>query len=102
LTTGAGGRDAPRTDTPNHLKTTNKLGVALLREQLSELDRALLHLRVDRGLSFREVAQALADEGQTLDEAQLHQQAARFRKRYQVTKDRLRVLAIEAGLLRSR
>jgi RNA polymerase sigma-70 factor (ECF subfamily) len=76
-----------RTETALHLRSQIKEGVAALRDQLSAEEQTLLILRVDRDLSWREVADVLG-----LDEP-----AAR--KRYERTKEKLRELAAKAGLV---
>jgi len=88
-----------RTATLPHLQTAVKDAVAELREQLSEEEQTLLTLRIDRDLSWLEIAAVLAGE-EPLDAAQLKRESARLRKRYEATKDKLRKLAIEAGLIR--
>lgn len=93
------GPDPLRTGTPPYLRTANKDRIAMLRASLSQEEQTVLQLRVDQGLSFREIAQAMAPDGETLDGAAITRDAARWRKRYQLTKDRLRALATEAGLL---
>ena len=68
-------------------------GVERLRASLSPEDRSLLVLRLDRGLSWREVAVVLAEEeGTALDEAAM-------RKRFERVKDRLARMAREEGLV---
>jgi RNA polymerase sigma-70 factor (ECF subfamily) len=64
-----------------------------LREGLSADERTLLVLRVDRGLSWGEVALVLADEGgQPVEEAAL-------RKRFERLKEKLAGRARQEGLL---
>jgi RNA polymerase sigma-70 factor (ECF subfamily) len=64
-----------------------------LRAGLAPDERALLVLRLDRGLSWAEVALVLAEErGAAVDEAAL-------RKRFERLKDRLAVQARQEGLL---
>lgn len=64
-----------------------------LREGLSPDERALLVLRLDRGLSWAEVALVLAEErGAPVDEAAL-------RKRFERLKDKLAERARQEGLL---
>jgi hypothetical protein len=58
-----------------------------------------LILRVDRGLAWNEIAQSMDDGDAPLTDTELHRQAAALRKRFERIKDRLRVLAREAGLL---
>jgi RNA polymerase sigma-70 factor (ECF subfamily) len=67
-------------------------GIDRLREKLAPDEQSLLVLRLDRGLSWREVATVLAEEGASVDEAAL-------RKRFERLKDRLAAMAREEGLL---
>jgi len=88
-----------RTETDAFQRTDVKDRFAALRDQLSPDDQMLLILRVDRGLSFRELA--LTMNGDTeLDEAAIVREAARLRKAFERVKVELRVLAEQAGLLR--
>ena len=64
----------------------------------SPADRALLVLRVDRELSWTELAHVFLEN--TPHGAQrVPREAARLRKRFQLIKDQLRGWMIEAGLL---
>jgi len=84
--------DEGRASTAVHLRTDVKDRMARLRESLDPDDHSLLILRVDRQLSWAEVARALADEGSVIDEAAL-------RKRFERVKAKLRKLAVAEGLL---
>jgi hypothetical protein len=55
-------------------------------------------LRVDRGLSWLEIA-AVCAGSEAADEETLKREAARCRKQFERTKERLRELAEQAGLL---
>lgn len=66
--------------------------IARLRESLDPEDQSLLFLRIDQGLSWAEVAEVVAAEGEPIDVATL-------RKRFERAKQRLRKLAEEQGLL---
>jgi RNA polymerase sigma-70 factor (ECF subfamily) len=68
--------------------------VALLRERLSKEEQELLTLRVDRGLDWREVAEALGSA-----EADLGTAVARHRKRFQLVKAKLARWAREEGIV---
>jgi RNA polymerase sigma-70 factor (ECF subfamily) len=87
-----------RASTLPHLKTTIKAQVAELRGKLSEEEQTLLTLRVDRELSWPEIAIVYAD-GAALDQETLLREAARLRKRFEATKLKLRRLAEAAGML---
>lgn len=82
-----------RTTTMLALKSEPQTKVALLREQLDPDDRTLLILRIDRKLSWQDIARVMSDE--TLAEADLVRIAATLRKRFERVKDRLRKLAAE-------
>lgn len=63
-----------------------------LRAALEPEEQSLLVLRVDRGLSWREVSEVMAEEGEPLDEPAL-------RKRFERVKAKLARLAQEEGLI---
>lgn len=81
-----------------YLKTEMKQGVAALREKLDPEDRELLVLRVDRAMSWKDIAEIMASESMD-DTAALKKKAAALRKRFSRLKDVLREEAIAAGLL---
>ncbi len=64
-----------------------------LRDSLSNEERELLVLRVDRRLSWREVAEVLAEEGGAVDDISV-------RKRFERLKTKLGKMAKEKGLLK--
>lgn len=80
-----------RTATISYLKSEVKDRVALLRDQLDPDDQALLILRIDRKLSWREVAMAFADED-GLDDVELTRRSAALRKRFERIKEQLKRL----------
>lgn len=88
-----------RTTTAVYRRTEVKSRMRALREQLPDEDQTILILRVDKGMSWREVALVLSDEEAPPDDATLVREAARVRKRFQLAKDRLRQLAQADGLL---
>lgn len=88
-----------RTSTVPYLRTETKDQYRKLREQLSTEDRTLLILRVDRDLSWREVATVMSEAGESTAESDLMREEARLRKRLELIKNRLRKLAEDAGLL---
>jgi len=91
---------AVRTETLAFLRTEKKTQLQALRDALSEEDRALLVLRVDRQLAWNDLARVFREEdGVPLSEADLLKEAARLRKRFQLVKDRLRQLAKSQGLI---
>lgn len=87
-----------RTRTNQWLRTDVKDRFRALREGLDPDDRSLLVLRVDRGLSWEEVARVTLGV-EAPDAAALTRETDRLRKRYQLLKDELRRRAAEAGLL---
>jgi RNA polymerase sigma-70 factor (ECF subfamily) len=84
---------AVRSTTALHLKSEAKDAVAQLRTRLIPAEQSLLVLRIDRGLSWSEVASVMSTPEEHLD-------AATVAKRFQRVKDKLRKLAEEAGLLK--
>jgi RNA polymerase sigma-70 factor (ECF subfamily) len=91
----SGVAEAVRTGTSPYLKTDIKDRFALLREQLDPDDHALLILRVDRGMSWREIARAMPDDAA----ADVDKRAATLRKRFERAKEMLRGMAAGAGLI---
>lgn len=81
-----------------HQKTEVKSRMRQLRERLSEDDQTLLMLRVDRGLSWKELAVVLCKK-EDLDPSELAREATNLRQRFQQVKARLRSLAVKEGLL---
>ncbi|HEU4408525.1 MAG TPA: sigma-70 family RNA polymerase sigma factor [Polyangiaceae bacterium] len=88
-----------RTRTHAFLRTEVKTKMAALRESLSEEDQALLTLRVDRKLEWKDVARVmLAGEGEP-EAAALDRESQRLRKRFQIVKERLVEMARREGIL---
>jgi RNA polymerase sigma-70 factor (ECF subfamily) len=85
--------EAVRTATGTHQHTSAQQRLADLRAKLSSDEQALLTLRIDRKLGWREIAEVL--EG----DQDLTRAAARQRKRFQLLKDKLTRWAQEEGLL---
>ena len=90
-----------RTETLAILRTETKTRLQALRDALPEADRMLLVLRIDRGLSWNDLARVLheGEEDAPLDDEALTREAARLRKRFQLVKDKLREMAKKEGLL---
>jgi RNA polymerase sigma-70 factor (ECF subfamily) len=86
-----------RTETLSALRTAKRTALESLRDELSEEDRTMLVLRVDRHLDWREIAVVMEGGIGDSDDA-LTREAARLRKRFQLVKDRLRALARERGI----
>ena len=90
-----------RTATLSALRTENRSALERLRDELPEEDRALLILRIDRQLEWREIAIVLTATSKRIEDAQvLTREAARLRKRFQLVVERLRALARERKLVR--
>jgi RNA polymerase sigma-70 factor, ECF subfamily len=88
-----------RTETKPYLRTEVKDKFAELRDALPPEDRALLVLRLDKRLEWKDVARVmLGDEGAD-DAAALTREAQRLRKRFQLVKGQLVEAARSAGLL---
>jgi RNA polymerase sigma-70 factor (ECF subfamily) len=94
--------DKVRTETITFLRTEKRTRLQALRDALSEEDRTLLILRVDRDLSWKELALIFAEkEGNAaLDDAALARETARLRKRFQLVKAQLREMARREGLMK--
>ena len=81
-----------RSSTAPHLRTDVKDAVARLREQLSPGEQSLLILRVDRALTWSEIASVMSSSENEVD-------AQTLAKRFERVKAKMRRLAEEAGLL---
>ena len=88
-----------RTATLAAVRTEARSRVAQLRETLPPEDQTLLILRVNRKLGWKEIAQVMVYEGETVSDDVLEKEAVRLRKRYQLAKDKLRRLAEAQGLV---
>ena len=80
-----------------YLRSEAKSRLAIIRDSLEEDDRALLVLRIDRALTWQEVARVFAGDGQS--EETIQRTAARLRKRFQSLKEKIAAQARAAGLL---
>jgi len=84
-----------REATLDYLRTDVKQRVRTLRDQLSPDDQALLVLRVDKDLGWRDIALVLrGPDAEELAPAELTRHAAALRKRFERVKARLRELAV--------
>ena len=86
-----------RTSTAMHLRTEVKSEIRRLRDELSPEDQLLLALRIDKSMEWRDIAAAMGDGD--LEDAALAREAARLRKRFQLSTEKLRELARQRGLL---
>jgi RNA polymerase sigma factor (sigma-70 family) len=76
-----------------------ELALARLREELSEEEREILVLRVDRELPWDEIALAFSEDPEHCTAAEIRRLSAALRQRYQSLKKRLAERARAAGLL---
>ncbi len=90
--------DRVRTDTAPFLRTEFKTRVAALRARLSEEDRTLLVLRVDRALDWTDVARVFLAPEESASERALAAESVRLRKRFQLVKAKIRKMAEDEGL----
>lgn len=89
-----------RTATLSWLRTDRKSRFAALRESLPPEDQALLLLRVDRQLSWLDLARVLHEDDATpLEGEALKREAARLRKRFQLLKEKLYEMGRREGLV---
>ncbi len=89
-----------RTETLPFLRTDQKSRFALLRESLPSEDQALLMLRVDRQLSWLDLARVLHEDDEApLEGEALKREAARLRKRFQLLKEKLYEMGRREGLV---
>ena len=86
-----------RTVTRSYLKTDVKRRAAALREKLPLTDQLLLDLRIDRNLSWREIATVMADT--ELPPEALNRAEQNVRKQFQRAKQRFKDIAKKEGLL---
>lgn len=85
-----------RTVTAAYQRTEIKDGMRALRDALDPADHELLILRLDRNMSWKDIARSLSELDDGSDVAQ---RAAALRKRFERVKSELRELAIQRGLL---
>ncbi|HVV84902.1 MAG TPA: sigma-70 family RNA polymerase sigma factor [Kofleriaceae bacterium] len=91
--------DRVRTQTVPFLRSEVKDELRALRDALDPDDHALLVLRLDRKMAWKDIARALAEP--TDSDTDLERRAAALRKRFERAKDQLRALATARGLLNS-
>lgn len=87
-----------RTETHSYLRTHVKDGFTRLREALPADDQLLLVLRVDKAMTWNDIARVLNESEEALDVALEKREAARLRQRYQTLKRELLERARAAGL----
>ena len=91
--------DRVRSQTRPHLRTEIKTGFAAIRATLDDSDRTLLVLRVDRAMSWNDVARVMIEEGDDESDEAIGRVAARMRKRFQQVKETIRERAVAQGLI---
>ena len=89
--------DQVRTATLPFLRTSVKDELRRLREALDPDDHALLVLRIDRKMSWRDIARALPGE----ETEEVDRRAATLRKRFERAKTMLREMATARGIIPS-
>ncbi len=89
--------EVQRQPTAPYQKTESKNALRELRESLAPDDHELLILRLDRGMSWKDIARATAGEDEAA--STLDTRAAALRKRYERLKQQLRERMVERGLL---
>jgi RNA polymerase sigma-70 factor, ECF subfamily len=89
--------DRVRETTECYKRTAVKDQFRALRERLDLEDQTLLILRVDRNMSWRELAQTLSGTVD-LDEPEVERESARLRKAFERVKRELRRLSEDQGL----
>jgi RNA polymerase sigma-70 factor (ECF subfamily) len=87
-----------RTRTSLYLRSEVKSAAQRLRQALAPDDQLLLSLRIDKGLSWPEIAEIL-EQDCNVDGRARSRAAARLRQRFQSLKARLRRQAQAAGLI---
>jgi len=87
------------TETRGEQRSEQRRAITRLRDELPEADRELLVLRVDRELSWDEIALALSEDPESCSDDECKREAARLRKRFQILKKRIADRARGEGLL---
>ena len=85
-----------RSPTEPYRRSDVKNSFRALRESLDALDHEIMVLRLDRRMSWKDIARSLADEDA---KDTVEQRAAAYRKRFERAKAQLRELAIAQGLV---
>jgi RNA polymerase sigma-70 factor (ECF subfamily) len=87
-----------RTATATYLRSDAKSRVARLRASLEPDDQTLLILRIDRQMSWNDIAVVMGGD----DDVEVSRCAATLRKRFERVKDRLRVALASEGMSEER
>ena len=89
-----------RTETLSLLRSRTDGGLTALRQALPEQDQTLLILRVDRELPWSDLAKVFLNDENASEEL-ISKESSRLRKRFQLIRQRLLLLARERGMLRN-
>ena len=79
--------DRPRSSTPPHIRTRAKDRLQQIRDGLDPDEQTLLILRIDRSMSWKDIADVMHEDD---DSRSNSQRAAALRKRFERLKERLR------------
>jgi RNA polymerase sigma-70 factor (ECF subfamily) len=90
---------AVQSETRSTQRSARRRKLTLLRDELPPDDRTLLVLRVDRNLSWDEIALVFIQDPRRCTEEERKREAARLRKRFQLVKERLAKRVRDEGLL---
>lgn len=85
--------------TKMHLCTEVKSQMRKIYDKLPDDDRSLLFLRIDKQLTWQDIAVIMSGQGEEMKEADRKQWANRLRQRFHMVKQRLKDLAHAEGLL---
>lgn len=81
------------------LRSEVRSGFTRLREQLTAEEQTMLVLRVEREMSWEEIARVASSDGPPLTTAEIQKKAGAMRQHFKRLKARLRKLAAQQGLL---
>ena len=87
-----------RAATKLHLRTETKNRMRDLYKKLPDDDQTLLFLRIDKQMSWQEIAAIVSGQGETMQEDEIKQWSNRLRQRFHEVKQRLKNLAQSEGL----
>ena len=87
-----------RSETSPDQRTEVKNKLVELRDSLPPEERALLILRLDKRLEWKDIARIMLDEEAPVDDLRLRRESQRLRKQFQGLKERLVEVGRSAGL----
>ena len=87
-----------RTETHAWMRTEVKTRFAELRRFLDAEEQTLLTLRIDKDLSWEEIAEVMTPAAETVDDRVIRKRASSLRQRFKRLKDKIRRLADEHGI----